>query len=381
MLPDMIDCNPTKGDQVLTKTKLCVPLKVKLGYGIGSIGDAILYDFMFTYFLWFLTDFAGISPVWAGTVILISVIWDAISDPIMGFITDFSTNPRGRRRPFLIKGIIPLSVITVMCFITWNGSEVGKVIYYILIAIVFWTFYTMVTIPYYAMVPELTSLDKERTSIVTISSVFIQFGYLILAVVPFLIGYFSDVWGISQNSSFVVVVILMALISLIGFFITWKTTDGYDTFYPNSDRKSLPGGIKELITTYIKILKIKGMKICFFISLLFMVGGIIITSALMYLAYDKLQLNDKMASLMMLLYSLLILFFVPLASFLGKKFGKRKTVAYSLILGGIWMSLYRYTGINTLGEIIGHALSQGYLWSVFLFFFTTWDMISLIWSI
>ena len=65
-----------------------IPFRTKLGYALGGTGDAIAYDFIGSFLLFFLTDLAGISPAIAGTIIGIAVLWDAITDPVLGMLSD-----------------------------------------------------------------------------------------------------------------------------------------------------------------------------------------------------------------------------------------------------------------------------------------------------
>lgn len=76
-----------------------VPMPVKIGYGIGTAGDSVPYNLFFTYFLFFLTDVAGVNPAVAGIISFIAVMWDAVTDPAVGFLSDNTKNPNGRRRP------------------------------------------------------------------------------------------------------------------------------------------------------------------------------------------------------------------------------------------------------------------------------------------
>ena len=74
----------------------------KLGYGIGQGGDSAGYNLYYTYFLFFLTDVAMVSPAFAGVISLIAITWDAVTDPFVGYISDNTKSKYGRRRPFMI---------------------------------------------------------------------------------------------------------------------------------------------------------------------------------------------------------------------------------------------------------------------------------------
>ena len=107
-----------------------IPFRTKLGYALGGTGDAIAYDFIGSFLLFFLTDLAGISPAIAGTIIGIAVLWDAITDPVIGMLSDRCKSKYGKKRPFLLFSAIPLAIIMMMLFhvVGFNGN--AKVAYY-----------------------------------------------------------------------------------------------------------------------------------------------------------------------------------------------------------------------------------------------------------
>lgn len=82
--------------------------KTKIGYSTFNCGESIAYNLFYTYFLLFMTNFAGVEPAVGGTIALIAVLWDGVTDALVGYFSDKSTNPKGRRRPFMAE--IPYSV-------------------------------------------------------------------------------------------------------------------------------------------------------------------------------------------------------------------------------------------------------------------------------
>lgn len=65
-----------------------LPMKVKLGFGVANLGDTVITEFVGAFLIFFLTNVAGVRPALAGTIVFIGVIWDAISDPIIGTMSD-----------------------------------------------------------------------------------------------------------------------------------------------------------------------------------------------------------------------------------------------------------------------------------------------------
>ena len=156
--------------------------KEKVFYGLGDMGNNIAYGAIGFYFVFFLTDVAGISPVWAGYIFMIVRIWNAASDLIMGVISDHTKTRFGRRRPFLLFGAIPLGIGFALLWMVPFQESVPQIIYYTLIGILFNTLYSLVSIPYNALLPELSQDYDERTSISGYKMAFSFVGSLLSAM-------------------------------------------------------------------------------------------------------------------------------------------------------------------------------------------------------
>lgn len=137
----------------------------KFSYGLGDLGPAITANLLVFIFLPFLTDVAGISPGLAGQVLMIGKIWDAINDPIVGFLSDRTQSRWGRRHPWMIWGAIPFGLFFFLCWVVPPFGEWGTFWYYVVISIFFNLGYTMVNLPYVALTAELTPDYNERTTL------------------------------------------------------------------------------------------------------------------------------------------------------------------------------------------------------------------------
>ena len=146
-------------------------LSTKLAYGAGDLGTAITANILGFYLLVFFTNVAGLNVGLAGSVLLIGKIWDAVNDPVVGMLSDRTRSERwGRRYPWMLWGAIPFGVTffiqwLVPSFGTGEGNQWGLFAYYVLVGILFNSFYTIVNLPYTALTPELTTDYNERTSL------------------------------------------------------------------------------------------------------------------------------------------------------------------------------------------------------------------------
>ena len=85
-------------------------LKTKLGYGVGEISKEIPGSILVFFLLFFFTDVVGLSPGLAGSVLLVGKVWDAINDPLVGWLSDRTRSRWGRRFPWMLVGAVPLGV-------------------------------------------------------------------------------------------------------------------------------------------------------------------------------------------------------------------------------------------------------------------------------
>lgn len=143
----------------------------KLAYGAGDLGPAITANIGVFFALFFFTNVAGLSAGLAGSILMIGKIWDAINDPMVGVMSDRTKSPWGRRLPWMLYGAIPFGITFFLQWIVPHFSDNraanqwGLFWYYVIIAILFNSFYTAVNLPYTALTPELTQDYNERTSL------------------------------------------------------------------------------------------------------------------------------------------------------------------------------------------------------------------------
>ena len=114
-------------------------------------------------YLVFLTDFIKLNPILAGIVVMISEIWDAISDPLMGIIGDRTETGMGRRRPYILAGGCLLAVAFGLIFLPIGGdNQVFKFIYCAATYLFYNTVSTMINVSYSSMSAEISPLSEER---------------------------------------------------------------------------------------------------------------------------------------------------------------------------------------------------------------------------
>jgi oligogalacturonide transporter len=169
--------------KVLDSEKL--PLWRKIGYGLGDIyggGASLLVNF---YYLIFLTDVVLINPGLAGTVILISKVYDALTDPFEGVLSDRTRTRWGRRKPYILAGIPLVFLSFFLLFFPVNFEiELHRFIFVVLTYLFFSTIVSIVMLNYNAVQSEMTLDYNERTSLTTWRILFSTIGSIFAAVLP-----------------------------------------------------------------------------------------------------------------------------------------------------------------------------------------------------
>jgi GPH family glycoside/pentoside/hexuronide:cation symporter len=141
--------------------------KLSIGEKVGfSLGDAACNIFFQTWILFstiFYTDTFRLSPKSVAWMILITKVWDAMVDPIVGMIADRTESRWGKFRPYLLWFAVPFGILGVLAFTTPNLSTTGRLIYaYVTYALVM-TVYSIVNVPYSALMGVMTPDSNERT--------------------------------------------------------------------------------------------------------------------------------------------------------------------------------------------------------------------------
>ncbi|MCG7585833.1 MFS transporter [Photobacterium sp. OFAV2-7] len=169
-----------------TQDSYKLSFKEKISFCLGDVGNNFAYQMVVIYLLIFYTDVFGISPLAASTMFLLARVWDAINDPIMGFIADKTNTRWGRFRPYLGWMAIPLAMMTVAVFtVPFEGmSETSKLIYAYVTYIGFGMVYTAVNVPYNSMISVLSENSMVRTKLVSLRAIMSMGAILLMSGVP-----------------------------------------------------------------------------------------------------------------------------------------------------------------------------------------------------
>ncbi len=135
----------------------------RIGYAGGDLGFCLYWNTFSIFLLIFYTDTFGISAAAAGTMLLVTRTWDNFIDPIMGMVADRTKSRFGRFRPWLLWACLPFAICGVLTFSAPNLSPSGKLIYAYVTVSLLMLFYTVLNVPYAALLGVITTKGEERT--------------------------------------------------------------------------------------------------------------------------------------------------------------------------------------------------------------------------
>ncbi|HEY5706601.1 MAG TPA: MFS transporter [Terrimicrobiaceae bacterium] len=139
----------------------------RLAYGAGELGPAMAGSTIIFFQLVFLTDVAGMNPGLAGSVLLIARIWDAVNDPLIGWLSDHTRTPWGRRLPWMVASAVPFSCFFLMFWLVPEfvdpEAQWQPFLYYLVVAVLYSTFSTSLGLPHSSLTAELSRDYDERS--------------------------------------------------------------------------------------------------------------------------------------------------------------------------------------------------------------------------
>lgn len=175
-----------------------LPARQKYAFGIGAIGKDAICNLVGAFLMLYFTDTLGLNPAFVGVLFAVARIWDAVNDPMMGMICDNTRTRFGKFRIWLTIGTLINSVFFILLFTTL-GIEKGSTTMYIYVSVMYILYgmtYTIMDVPYWSWLPNLSSNPHERESISVIPRIFASLGGFIVCTFGLrFINFFNNKFG------------------------------------------------------------------------------------------------------------------------------------------------------------------------------------------
>lgn len=194
----------------------------KCAYGAADIYGGGAFVVISTFFTVFLTKALGMPPALAGSIPLIGKVWDAVTDPVMGNITDRTESKFGPKRFYILIGSIISAITFVLLWVPLPQATVGlKYIFYVLMYVLFSTGFTIVMVPYNALLPDMVDDYTVRSRFTSVRMAFSAFGNIIAAALSTLI-----ITDNTDSGKYLIVAFIFGAVFciaiLLTFFGTWE---------------------------------------------------------------------------------------------------------------------------------------------------------------
>lgn len=334
-------------------------------YGCGDFGCNIIYTAMSAFLLFYYTDYAGVNAAAVGTIMLISRVFDGVSDIIMGMIVDRTKSKYGKARVWLLRICVPFALAGVLLFsVPVSLSQTAKLVYvFITYNLVSTVVYTAINVPYSSLNALITQNPYERSVLSIFRNLLATAGTLTINMVTLpLVEFFGD-----NPAAWTKTFCILGFLAIIAFLLTFIGT------------KERIHAVAELNGTVDKISFITGIKALFANKYWIMMTCVLALFFLYYainggttVYYAKDILGDKnLVSTINGIYNAIQIAAMFFIAKLVKRYGKRNIFSLGLVLTTIGMLVLEFGGssmtiiiISSLIRGIGNACGGATMWAM-----------------
>ena len=250
-----------------------------------------------------------------------------MTDPLVGYLSDRTKNPAGRRRPWMIRSILPLAALVFLLFAPFEiPSQTLAAAYYAVISVLFWSLYTTYVIPYMSLAAEMTDSCRERYILRVANMICGGLFMLLCSSGPMVVWQWGIDRGMTDRASWGLSGILFGALTLLFGALSCLFTKG--TEQPAAE-ELLRKNHESIFTVLRETLSMKPYRKLCLGCLFFFLGDIAGYSATMYLLSYNCGLTAEQQTVFWLIYSIAYTAMVPVGSVFVKKFGKKA----SLLIG------------------------------------------------
>lgn len=228
-----------------------VSTKEKLCFGVGAIGKDAVCNLVAAFLMVYLTDTLYLAPAFVGTLFFAARIWDAVNDPVMGMVVDNTHTRFGKFRIWLVIGTLVNSVAFVLLFHSFNLTGSALYIYVAVMYILYGMTYTIMDVPYWSWLPNLTNDPKEREKVSVIPRFFASLaGFTVSTAGLYIITFFNRLAGEKSGfaeTGYTIFAVVIAIVFIITVGITVLNVKEESTVGADAKKTSLKQAFRVIV--------------------------------------------------------------------------------------------------------------------------------------
>lgn len=331
--------------------KTYVPKKEWMVYCVGALGQGMVYAIMSSYISDFYLNVLKVTPIFVLLLMLFARIWDAINDPIMGYVVDHLNPKRGKMKPYILYTPIPVAILTMLLFYAPNLTPTMRMVYAGITYVAWGMIYTSSDVPFWSLPNVLTPNADERGSIISKARTANGIGSAVPMAMFMALGFILPKLNLAgtqlEKTKYVIMALICSIIGNVLFVrVYFKTKERVNIPIPPKRDISQPNSLK-LILTCKPLMLTALMGILSAARYMFQAGAVHVARYSFYIGKDPsaltgaeleqaLQSNISTVSTVMAGASAIGMFGAMIAVVpLIKKFSYKTIIIVSSVLGAI----------------------------------------------
>jgi len=315
---------------------------IRAAYGIGDYAICLYWSGVSLYLLYFYTDVVGISPYSAGLIYGLGIMWDAFTDPFMGFLAERTRSRMGSYRPYIYYGSIPLALSFIL--LLWVPPFEGTVliIFLLFVNLIHRTCFTIVSVPYSSLTARITDDSDERTILTSSRMLSAALGTFTISALGFpIVLYFG---GGEEKLGFIYLGIISGLIAILILHITVS-------FVKERSFKSSLDDLPNFAEVAHSVSRNYPFWIIFLAIIILISTYLMFNNNLIYFSKYALGLHDYQGVILGFLNGATLLA-VPIWAYAALKLGKKNTWLISMAVLFLGFTTFNYYPIDDLDTLI-----------------------------
>lgn len=230
-----------------------IPKKEWMAYCIGALGQGMVYAIMSSYISDFYLNVLKVTPLFVLLLMLFARVWDAINDPIMGYIVDRLNPKKGKMKPYLLYTPIPVAILTMLLFYAPDISDRNKMIYAAITYVLWGMIYTASDVPFWSLPNALTPNADERGSVISKARTANGVGSAVPMAIFMVLGFILPKFNLSgtelEQTKYTIMALVSSIIGNLLFIrVYFKTKERVVIPIPPKKDKNEPSALKLIFT-------------------------------------------------------------------------------------------------------------------------------------